>query len=735
MGRSFFRPDPANIVEDYQQHNTYYHEASNRHYEMVARGGRYFQRRYQLGFDGQQTNVVEKEIHYVMGSGNHARSYLHRTAFGKLLQLPVSWYSEKGGFWAMSPGYDRPAHQGFRREIGFDCFGCHSAYPPIEAGADAVWSDPRFPAELPGGIDCQRCHGPGRAHVEAASSGAAAAEIREAIVNPARLEPQRQMEICFQCHLQSTARRLPYAVVRFDRGFFSYRPGEPLADFILHFDQPGARFENRFEIDHAGYRLLLSECFRQSDGRLTCTTCHDPHVAWRGEEAARHLSAACLECHSGSLDKMVAADRHIRSDDCVSCHMPRRRTEDVVHAVMTDHRIQRRPPPGDLLAARNEPEEPGPSARLGEPRLYYPQTPNERRAEKELYSAVAQVTEQADLQDGLPRLEKLLREQPPSNAQFYYELAEAFRKTGRSEEAPAWYDEALRREIGHHPALRGKASALVDAGRLPDAQEALAELLDRNPQDAAAQADLGAIYLTRGELPQAVRMLKSAIRLNPELPEAANNLGLALLRLQQTEAAEEAFRSALRSQPDYAGARANLASLLADSGRWEEAQFEFEAALQAEPRSARLHYNYGVALLRAGQERNAGTHLEKSLQLDPDVAESHLALGQMAAQRGDLRAAEGHARDAVSLAPQSANSHFLLATALASSGQLPAAHEELRKTLQLDPDLEAAHLAMANLLAAMGRPGEARPHLDRAMRSADARLAQAAREMLDRLSQ
>ncbi len=30
--------------------------------------------------------------------------------------------------------------------------------------------------------------------------------------------------------------------------------------------------------------------------------------------------------------------------------MPRRRTQDVIHVVMTDHRIQRRPPAGDLLA-------------------------------------------------------------------------------------------------------------------------------------------------------------------------------------------------------------------------------------------------------------------------------------------------------------------------------------------------------------------------------------------------
>ena len=40
----------------------------------------------------------------MLGSGNHARSYLHRTARGTLVELPLGWYSEKGGYWAMSPG-------------------------------------------------------------------------------------------------------------------------------------------------------------------------------------------------------------------------------------------------------------------------------------------------------------------------------------------------------------------------------------------------------------------------------------------------------------------------------------------------------------------------------------------------------------------------------------------------------------------------------------------------------
>ena len=52
MGRSFSRPRPENIVEDYQAHNTVDHRASDRSYTMLAREGRWFERRHQTGFDG-----------------------------------------------------------------------------------------------------------------------------------------------------------------------------------------------------------------------------------------------------------------------------------------------------------------------------------------------------------------------------------------------------------------------------------------------------------------------------------------------------------------------------------------------------------------------------------------------------------------------------------------------------------------------------------------------------------
>jgi hypothetical protein len=119
MGRSFDRPSPENTVGLPYQSQPYYHKASDSYFRIFQRDGHFYQRRYQIGFQNNETNSVEKEIDSVMGSGNHVRAYLHRTSRNPLVELPLAWYSEDGGYWAMNAGYDCPDHPAirFRRTI------------------------------------------------------------------------------------------------------------------------------------------------------------------------------------------------------------------------------------------------------------------------------------------------------------------------------------------------------------------------------------------------------------------------------------------------------------------------------------------------------------------------------------------------------------------------------------------------------------------------------------------
>src|SRR5271165_2085517 len=94
MARSVSKATSDNMPEDFAVRNTVYNKASGDYYTMIRRGNEYYQRRHQIGWDGKETNVLEERIDYVIGSGDQARSFLHRTSEGTLIELPVTWYAE-----------------------------------------------------------------------------------------------------------------------------------------------------------------------------------------------------------------------------------------------------------------------------------------------------------------------------------------------------------------------------------------------------------------------------------------------------------------------------------------------------------------------------------------------------------------------------------------------------------------------------------------------------------------
>ncbi|MBM3813318.1 MAG: tetratricopeptide repeat protein [Acidimicrobiia bacterium] len=669
MGRSFARPFPENTPVP---GSSFYHAPSESYFTMPVRGGEYFQRRHQLDPAGREINVMEKRVDYVMGSGNHARAYLHRTAADTLVELPLGWYAEQGGYWAMNPGYDRPDHDGFRRPITYECMFCHNAYPRISSADEKPLAEPVYPAELPEGIDCERCHGSGARHIELASRpGAAPDLVRRAIVNPARLSADRQMEICMACHLESTSFPLPGALQRYGRGPFSFRPGEPLADFLLNFDHsPDAGRQDKFEIVSAAYRLRKSACFIQSAGKLLCTTCHNPHGAPRGEEAIRHYSAVCRQCHGGPL----STASHAGNRDCTSCHMPKRRTEDVIHVAVTDHNMQRRMPAGDLLAERAERRD----AYRGEVVLYYPPalppTP-----ENELYQAVAQVKQQSNLKNGIARLEAAINKHAPRRAAWYLELAEALVQDGQPAKSVEWYREAVRRDAASAAVWQKLGTALRRSGQHAEAVPALRRSLDLASRRALSWHELGLTYQSLGRTPEALAALRKAVELDRDFAEAHSNLGIVQLATGDAAGAEASFREAIRIHPSYADARGNLANLLSADGREAEALTEFDRALRFRPNDPRARYNYAMLLGKMGRYGDAQRELELSLRADPGFADAHELLGDLLLGRNQPQQAASRYRDALRLRPESGRANLGLGMALAGAGDRAGAIPHLRK--------------------------------------------------------
>jgi hypothetical protein len=277
-------------------------------FRMDARDGRF----YESAIRGipSSTTTETQPIDLVIGSGRKGQTYLFWKG-DRLFQLPVSYWIALGQ-WVNSPGY-ADGYASFDRPVMPRCLECHASYAESGAGAPNNRYDK---TSLLLGIACERCHGPGREHV-ARHHAASAAISAEAIVNPAKLPRDRNVDVCAQCH---AGMRWPIAAA------FSYIPGERLDDYL----DPD-HSDPRSTIDvHGGQVALLqrSRCY-QSSATMTCSTCHNVHEPQRNAAA---FSARCLTCHKMEDCGMFAKIGAKIPSGCVDCHMPMQESK----AITTD---------------------------------------------------------------------------------------------------------------------------------------------------------------------------------------------------------------------------------------------------------------------------------------------------------------------------------------------------------------------------------------------------------------
>ena len=563
MAHSLYSADIDPIGKSLQSEVVYYHPASQTWFSIGRRDGKLYQERWQQGNGHERINLDSKAADYVMGSGNHVRTYLHRNANGTLTELPLAWYAENGGAWALNPGFDNPTPP-TRRAVSYECMFCHDGYPQVPRDLGDSIAHPVYDGDLPQGIDCQRCHGPGSAHVKAARTvGASPQQVTSTILNPARLDSERQMEVCMQCHLETTSFHLPGRIRRYDQQPFGYSPDQPLTSFFRYFQRDlKGKPDPLFDIDSSAYRLRQSRCFLRSNGALTCERCHDPHQPHQSAEAGRRYASVCLSCHASGLSSLVSESKHTSQTDCVGCHMPRRRTDDVVHVAITDHLIQRFAPPATLrLAPTNEFTETAANSYRGEVESY--RLGKFASADDDLYRATAQVLHDSNLVKGIVRLTELIAENHPSQPEFSIELGDALHRAGQPQKAIEAYRDAVRTDPHSLRARRSLGAALAETGDMDNAIKELRAALQDYPDESLLWYEVGRIDARRKQLPRAIEELTRATKLDPELAEAYNELGIALAESGDFTGAKTAFLESLRISPYEVGVSRNLEMLVA----------------------------------------------------------------------------------------------------------------------------------------------------------------------------
>jgi hypothetical protein len=284
-------------------------------------------------------------VDYAFGSQDHFTTFVGRDDLGRSFMIRMSYYqSPRGTGWDLATGLPtRPADEEeylgqkmAERDGVWRCLNCHTT------NVFSVVNDVG-PEAGDHSIGCETCHGPGGNHVAAVAAGFSDL----AIASPRRASPGAINQICAKCHGIQQPEGLD----------------GPRTDPIW------LRFQS--------LTLSWSRCYTESDGKLGCVTCHDPHR--NAETVPSRNDANCLSCHvsdaspgppgsATDLDKerpsRTSRNRAATSrskttcpvnptEGCVSCHMPPVWTQGT-HSFKVDHFIRIRDRSSSEAGARHK---------------------------------------------------------------------------------------------------------------------------------------------------------------------------------------------------------------------------------------------------------------------------------------------------------------------------------------------------------------------------------------------
>jgi Tetratricopeptide repeat len=516
MGRSMSSVTPA-FLKGIPSSAVYVNQQMNRRFEVFTRDEKLYQSESGIGTDGGETFRSAHELAWIIGAGVNGFGAILQEDH-HLFQAPLSFYS-KTTKWEPSPGYEF-IDLGFNRPIPPGCISCHSGRPNAVPGSNGESEGAPF-SEL--AIGCERCHGPGSAHVQAMlganvprpKNSATAVALDSRIVNPARLTPYLADNICMGCHQTGDVR-----VLKPGKTYQDIRPGYPLDDTLSILMIPPTQ-ESRPSADHVEhyYSMTLSKCYRESKGRLSCITCHDPHVEPSREEAPGYFNSKCLTCHTNQSCKLPVQVRMQQKpvNNCIGCHMPKRDIQVISHSSATNHRIVARL------------DEPFPDVTFKQTTASLPDlihlNPAHRPASGE--------------QAAPPPLLTLL--------QAYGELAE------NKPEYVAAYLKVLGRLEQTQPDDPLVQAALgrrdLKSGNFSSAARHLRRSIESRPTVATTYADLADALSHLGKTEEALPQIEKAIQLDPFNPVTRKMLVVNLIGAKQYTEAHKALEDYLKIFP------------------------------------------------------------------------------------------------------------------------------------------------------------------------------------------
>ncbi len=284
-----------------------------------------FYQSYYLNGKKQFTHPFDITI----GSGRKAQTYLYYNTDGKIAQLPLSYFIREHT-WANSPGFPSTAAK-FDRIVPSNCLGCHSSFIGVKQTYKGLVLQEEFERnKLVYGIDCERCHGPAKAHVDYFTEhpGGNKNTLLKKINFLTRVQKN---DMCGLCHSGFRAVQQP---------LFQYNPGDDLSNFFA----PEFGHTDIVNLDVHGNQsqlMMASKCYQLTDD-LTCNSCHNVHDKERDNLSL--FSKRCTSCHTEVNHSFSGTDKRadqLLQSNCIDCHMPLKASRLIT--LLTDQKISAHP--------------------------------------------------------------------------------------------------------------------------------------------------------------------------------------------------------------------------------------------------------------------------------------------------------------------------------------------------------------------------------------------------------
>lgn len=258
------------------------------------------------------------------------------------------------------------------------------------------------------------------------------------------------------------------------------------------------------------------------------------------------------------------------------------------------------------------------------------------------------------------------------------------------------FDSALKQaQLSHH------------AGDLDAADRVYRQILESDPQHAAARYLSGLIALQRGNLPAGIKAISAAIAVDNTQPMYHHHLAEAYRAAGDLVASRECLRRALAQFPQSAELHDSLGQTLHELGELPAARDEFETAIRLRPDFATAHFHMGVALKAIGYFAEASERYRQALRIQPNLAIAICGLAHALQQIGSLSEAATEYRRYLQIVPDDAMARFNLGCVLQMLRRLDEATVEYDRSAAIAPPNADQLVQIGTCFQLLGKTAEA----------------------------